>query len=132
MSGSNFLIWLVLSTRKCFFTEGGKDSTYLLLNDCNFLNSPCIPLATTDWSVRGEVPSQQGQLHNSLIAKLSHIGTTPILQFFNAFSSCLSQDGYPMLLATLQHLLGYIQIFLHGLALLYFYISYAESKKERN
>ena len=74
---------------------------------------------------------QQGQVHDSLIAKLSLIGSTPILQFFYALSSSLSQDCYQMPLASLQQLLEYIQSFLHGLALLYFYISYhAEFKKE--
>ena len=74
---------------------------------------------------------QQGRLHDSLIAKLSHIGSTPILQFFFAFSSCFTQDGYQMPLASLQQLLEYIQRFLHGLALLYFHMSdYAELKKE--
>ena len=78
---------------------------------------------------------QQGRLHDSLIAKLSHIGSTPILQFFFAFSSCFTQDGYQMPLASLQQLLEYIQKFLHGLALLYIYIyiyDHAELKKGRN
>ena len=38
-----------------------------------------------------------------------------------------------MPLVSLQQLLGYIQRFLHGLALLYFYVSYhTQSQKERN
>ena len=48
---------------------------------------------------------QQGRLHDSLIAKLSHISITPILQFY-AFSSCLSQDGHWTPLASLQQLWG--------------------------
>ena len=76
---------------------------------------------------------QQGRLHDSLIVKLSRIGSTPVLQFFYAFSSFLSQDAYQMPLASLRQLLEYIQRFLHGLALLYFYISYhAELKKRKN
>ena len=74
---------------------------------------------------------QQGRMHDPLIAKLSHIVSTPILQFFYASSSCLSQDSDQIPSASLQQLLQYIQRFLHGQPLLYFYISYhAELKKE--
>ena len=76
--------------------------------------------------------SQQGRLHDSLIAKLSHISITPFPQFFYVFFSCLSQNGCRMPSASLQQLLGYIQRFLHGLVLLYSYISYhTESKKKK-
>ena len=73
-------------------------------------------------------------LNDSLIARLSHIGSTTVPQFFYVFSSCPSQDGYWMSWASLQQLVGYIQRFLHGLALLYFHLSciIKNKKKERN
>ena len=112
MSSSNSLGRLVFSTRKCSLTEGGKDWTLLPLNECNFLKSPCMPLGTTDRSVRGEI-------------------TSPARSTAWLFDSqFISQDGYQMPLASLRQLLEYIQRFLHGLTLLYFYISYhAELKK---
>ena len=47
----------MFSTKKSPFTEGGKDWMFLPLNDYNFLKSPCMPLGTTDRSVRGEITS---------------------------------------------------------------------------
>ena len=80
MSSSNSLRQLVFSTGKCSLTEGGKDWVLLPLNDCNFLKSPCMPLGTTQQSVRVKSHPQQGRLHDSLIVKLSGIGS---IQIFN-------------------------------------------------
>ena len=110
MSSSNSLRQLVFSTRKCFFREGSKYWMLLPLNDCNTLKRPCMPLGTTDPGVRGEITSPARS--TACIAKLSHIGSTPIPQFFcflqlpftewlsNAFSIFTTVSGvYPEIFA---------------------------------